>query len=47
MTAESFKVGCQGGRIEVLRVKPEDGRKCGAGEFAAAGGVAAGTFLGT
>ena len=37
----------QGGRIEVLRVKPEDGKKMGAGEYAAAGAVAAGTFLGT
>jgi len=47
VTTFSFKVGCQGGRIEILRVKPEDGRKCGAGEFAASGGVAAGTFLGS
>lgn len=43
----SFFVGCQGGRIEVLRVKPEDGKKVGAGEYAASGAIAAGAFLGT
>ncbi|MEI6319038.1 MAG: methionyl-tRNA formyltransferase [Pseudomonadota bacterium] len=47
VTDTGFFVGCQGGRIEVLRVKPEDGKKMGAGEYAAAGAVAAGTFLGT
>jgi methionyl-tRNA formyltransferase len=47
VTDTGFFVGCQGGRIEVLRVKAEDGKKMGAGEYAAAGAVAAGTFLGT
>jgi len=42
-----FMVGCQGGRIQVLRVKAEDDKKIGAGEFAASGGVAAGAFLGS
>ncbi len=47
VTDASFKVGCQGGRIEVMRVKAEDGKKMSAGEFAASAGFAAGTFLGT
>jgi methionyl-tRNA formyltransferase len=47
VTDTGFFVGCQGGRIEVLRVKPEEGKKVGAGEYAASGAIAAGTFLGT
>jgi methionyl-tRNA formyltransferase len=47
VTETGFFVGCQGGRIEVLRVKPEDGKKVGAGEYAASGAIANGAFLGT
>ena len=47
VSENGFFVGCQGGRIEVLRVKPEDGKKMGAGEYAVGGAVAAGSFLGT
>jgi methionyl-tRNA formyltransferase len=44
--AESFSITAQGGRIEVLRVKPEGGRKVGAAEFAKAAGLAVGTKFG-
>jgi methionyl-tRNA formyltransferase len=47
VTAESFKVTAQGGRIEVLRVRGEDGKKVSAGEFARAAGLAPGTILGS
>jgi methionyl-tRNA formyltransferase len=47
VSATGFMVGCQGGRIEVLKVKAEDGKKMGAGEFAAGSALAAGRFLGT
>ncbi|HEV2000943.1 MAG TPA: methionyl-tRNA formyltransferase, partial [Xanthobacteraceae bacterium] len=40
---ESFTVVCADGRIKVTRVKPADGAKIGAGEFAAAANVKAGT----
>jgi methionyl-tRNA formyltransferase len=39
-------VVCADGRIKVLRVKPADGPKVGAGEFATATKLAAGTRLG-
>src|SRR5215831_13630842 len=35
--ADGFTVACADGRIKVLRVKPADGGKIGAGEYAAAG----------
>ena len=44
--ASSFFVTCQGGRIEVLKAKHEDGKKGGAAEVAAGCGLAAGTILG-
>ena len=47
VTAESIKVTAQGGQVEILRVKPEDGKKDSAGVFAAAAGLVAGAFLGT
>jgi len=47
ITAQSFFVTCQGGRIEVLKAKAEDGKKIGAAEFAASVGLAVGTALGT
>jgi methionyl-tRNA formyltransferase len=42
-----FFVTAQGGRIEVLRAKHEDGKKISAAEFAAAHALQAGTLLGT
>ena len=36
----------QGGQIEVLRLRHEDGKKMGAAEFARSAGVGAGTLLG-
>ena len=47
VTDASFFVTAQGGRIEVLRAKPEDGKKASGPEVAAALGIAAGTLLGT
>lgn len=47
VTATSFFVTAQGGRIEVLKAKAEDGKKLAAREVAAALGIAAGTALGT
>jgi methionyl-tRNA formyltransferase len=46
VTAQSFKVTAQGGTIEVLRAKFEDGKKIGGGELAQSGGIAAGSLLG-
>ena len=46
VTAQSFKVTGQGGLIEVLKAKFEDGKKVSAGEFAQAGGIKAGSLLG-
>jgi methionyl-tRNA formyltransferase len=43
---QSFFVTAQGGRIEVLKAKAEDGKKLGAAEFAASVGLTAGTILG-
>jgi methionyl-tRNA formyltransferase len=40
--ADGFTVVCADGRIKVLRVKPADGGKVGAGEYAAAARLAAG-----
>ena len=45
--AESFFVTAQGGRIEVLKAKHEDGKKVGARELATAFGMSPGTTLGT
>ena len=42
-----FKVTAQGGVIEVLRARGEDGKKLSGGEFARAAGLAKGTPLGT
>jgi methionyl-tRNA formyltransferase len=47
VTPASFFVTAQGGRIEVLKAKAEDGKKVSAPELAAALGIAAGTVLGT
>jgi len=47
ITAASFFVTAQGGRIEVLKAKGEDTKKIGGTELAAALGLAVGTALGT
>jgi methionyl-tRNA formyltransferase len=41
-----FRVTAQGGQIEVLKVKPEDGKKVSASEFAQGAGLSVGTVLG-
>ncbi len=46
VTADSFKVTAQGGLIEVLRARGEDGKKVSGGEFARNQGLANGVFLG-
>ena len=46
ITDSSFKVTAQGGHIEVLRARGEDGKKVSGGEFARTAGLAAGTILG-
>jgi len=43
---DGFVVACADGRIKVLRVKPADGPKVAAGEFAAAAKLAVGARLG-
>ena len=45
--AESIRVTAQGGQIELAKVKPEDGKKTSAAEWAKAAGVSPGTILGT
>ncbi len=47
VSAQSFKVTAQGGVVEVLKARFEDGKKLSGGEIAQTGGVAAGTLLGT
>lgn len=47
VTESGFKVTAQGGQIEVLKVKPEEGSKLSAGEFAKAAGLTVGAQLGT
>ena len=44
--ATSFSVTTQGGRIEVLKAKHQDGKKVSAAEFVAQNGVTPGTVLG-
>lgn len=46
VTDSSFRVTCQGGQIEVLRARGEDGKKVSGGEFARNAGLAPGTILG-
>ena len=46
VTAQSFQVSAQGGLIEVLKAKLEDGKKISAGDLALAGGIQAGNLLG-
>jgi methionyl-tRNA formyltransferase len=44
---QSFFVTAQGGRIEVLKAKHEEGKKVSAAEFAVQNGLAVGTVLGS
>jgi methionyl-tRNA formyltransferase len=44
---QTFKVTAQGGAIEVLKARLDDGKKLSAGELAQTGGIKAGTVLGT
>lgn len=46
VTPQSFKVTTQGGLIEVLKAKLEDGKKVTGGELAQSGGITLGTVLG-
>jgi methionyl-tRNA formyltransferase len=47
VTSQSFKVTAQGGMIEVLKAKFEDGKKVGAAELAQSGAIQAGSLLGS
>jgi len=47
VTEASFKVTAQGGAIEVLRARGEDGKKVSGGELARAAGITSGSMLGT
>jgi len=46
VTESSFRVTAQGGAIEVLRVRGEDGKKVSGGECARSQGLSSGTILG-
>jgi len=46
VTAQSFKITAQGGQIEVLKAKFEDGKKAGGGDLAQAAAFSAETILG-
>lgn len=45
--AESIRITAQGGQVEVSKVKPEDGKKVSAAQWAKEASVAAGTILGS
>jgi methionyl-tRNA formyltransferase len=47
VTDQSFKVTAQGGLIEVLKARLEDGKKVSGGELLRAGGVQVGSLLGS
>ena len=47
VTPQSFKVTGQGGLIEVLKAKSEDGKKVSGGDLAQAVGIHAGSLLGS
>ena len=46
VTDSSFKVTAQGGMVEVLRARGEDGKKLSGGEFARVNAIAGGAILG-
>jgi len=45
--AESIRITAQGGQVEISKVKPEEGKKVSAAEWAKAAGVGPGTILGS
>jgi methionyl-tRNA formyltransferase len=47
ISAQSFKVTAQGGMVEVLKARFEDGKKLAGGEVAQTGGLIAGSVLGS
>ena len=47
VTSQGFKVTAQGGLIEVLKAKFEDGKKMSGGELAQAGGIGPGALFGS
>ncbi len=47
VTASSLQVVAQGGMVEVLRAKLEDGKKVSGGELAQSGGISKGAVLGS
>jgi methionyl-tRNA formyltransferase len=47
VTPHTFKIPAQGGTIEVLKARFEDGKKLSGGELAQSGGITAGTVLGS
>ncbi len=44
---ESMRITAQGGQVEIAKVKPEEGKKVSAAEWAKTANVSAGTILGT
>ena len=44
---ESIRITAQGGQVEIAKVKPEEGKKVAAAEWAKGAGVAVGTILGS
>jgi methionyl-tRNA formyltransferase len=47
ITSQGFKITAQGGLIEVLKAKLEDGKKVSGGEVAQAGGIGLGSMFGS
>ncbi len=45
--AESIRITAQGGQVEIAKVKPEEGKKMPAAEWAKSAGVGPGTILGS
>lgn len=46
ITAQSFQIAAQGGAIEVIKARFEDGKKVSGGELAQSGGIQSGALLG-
>ena len=46
VTPQSFQITAQGGSIEVLKARLDDGKKVSGGELAQAGGINSGAVLG-
>ena len=42
-----MRITAQGGQVEISKVKPEEGKKVSAAQWAREAGVAAGTILGS